>query len=294
MQPPPPVAVLRGHQKPVTSLCFIPDRLVSCSQGCELFIWDLKTHRVIHELNKFEDNEDGLLRVCANDSIIASNSRLGRLFIFDHEGKEIQKIDTHISAGFAGCRIQGTDVWFPDAFNGRLHIYDCKSGSHFPGADFKNHGMIMDIAVKDDFLGLAMEDSTVCVFDVRNTAEPIWSNDLKLGDPAISLAVVEENRCVVGSAQNDIIEVTPTGKSVFYTMPDKGIDDIEVRCDGRIWATAGWDGRVRLFDAKKRKPLAVLKHHNRGIHSVAFAPDGLLASAGEDRGIALWSLYRKK
>lgn len=77
-------------------------------------------------------------------------------------------------------------------------------------------------------------------------------------------------------------------------MPHPGVDDIEIRCDGRIWATAGWDGRVRLFDAKKRTPLAVLKHHKNGIHAVSFAPDGLLASGGDDRGIAIWSLYRKK
>lgn len=294
MQPPPPVAVLRGHQKPVTSLCFIPDRLVSCSQGCELFIWDLKTRRVIRELNKFEENEDGLLRVCANDSLIVSNSRLGRLLMFDLEGNEVTRVDTNISAGFAGCRIQGTDIWFPDAFNGRLYIYDTKSGSYFPGTDFKNHGMIMDMNVRGDHIGLALEDSTVCVFDVRYPAEPVWTNELKLGDPAISIAVVADDRCVIGSAQSDVIEVTPTGKSVFYTMPDKGVDDIEIRCDERIWATAGWDGRVRLFDAKKRKPLAVLKHHVRGVHTVTFAQDGLLASGGEDRGIALWSLYRKK
>jgi WD40 repeat protein len=99
---------------------------------------------------------------------------------------------------------------------------------------------------------------------------------------------------VVGSAQREILEVAPGEKLTFYEMPDghPGVDDIAIRCDGKIWATAGWDGRVRLFNAKKRMALAVLKPHNGGVHTVAFAVEGLLASAGKDRGIALWSLYR--
>ncbi|KAH0794912.1 guanine nucleotide-binding protein subunit beta-like protein 1 [Histomonas meleagridis] len=293
MQPPPPVAVLRGHKSSVTSLCFIPDRLISASSGCELFIWDIQSRRIISTLHKSEENDDGFLRAVANDKTIYVNSRLGRIFSYDMNGQLIKEISTGITAGFAGCRLQGTDLLFADAFNGRVYVYDTNQGTHFPILDYKNHGMIMDISVFNEYFSLALEDSTVVVYDSRNTAEPVWSHEMKLKDPIISLATVNENKCVVGSSQKEVYEVTPTGKSVFYEMPHAGVDDIAIRCDGRIWATAGWDGRVRLFDAKKKIPLAVLKHHRGGIHTVAFAQDGLLASGGDDRGIAIWSLYRK-
>lgn len=295
MQPPPPIAVLRGHQSPITSLCFIPDRLISTSNSCELFIWDLMSRRIASTLHKHEDGDDGFLRAVSNgEDTILANTRLGRIFSYDFEGNLRSEVKTGLSGGFAGCRLSGNDLWFSDAFNGRLYVYDIKQGSHFPACDIKNHGMIMDISVNKEFVGVVLEDSTVAVFDSRNTVEPVWIHEMKLKDPIISLALVNENDCVVGSSQAEVYEVTPTGKSVFYKMPHPGVDDIEIRCDGRIWATAGWDGRVRLFDAKKRTPLAVLKHHKNGIHAVSFAPDGLLASGGDDRGIAIWSLYRKK
>jgi WD40 repeat protein len=294
MQPPPPVAVLRGHQKPVQSVCFIPNQLISSSHGCELFLWDLQTRRIIRELHKFEDSEDGFLRVCADEAMIACNSRLGRLFFYDLAGNPIREVATNIAAGFCGCRLLGTALWFPDAFNGRLCVFDTKGGSHFPVTTLGGHGMMMDVTIKNETITIAFEDSLIAAFDSRNPAEPVWQNDLKLGEPAISIAAVAERRCVVGSAQREILVVAPDEKLTFYEMPDghPGVDDIAVRCDGKIWATGGWDGRVRLFDAKKRRALAVLKHHNGGVHTVAFAPDGLLASAGNDRGIAIWSLYR--
>jgi WD40 repeat protein len=152
----------------------------------------------------------------------------------------------------------------------------------------------MDISAKDQFVGIVVEDSTVAMFDSRSPGSPLWVNSMKLGDPIISLAVVNENRCIIGSAQKQVYDVQPTNHSVFYEMPHAGIDEIAIRCDGKIWATGGWDGRLRLFNAKNRTALAVLKHHKQSIHTVCFAADGLLASGGEDRGIALWSIYRKE
>lgn len=294
MQPPPPLTVLRGHKASVTSICFFPEKIASCSNKCELLVWDIKTRRIIKTFHEYADGDDGFLRVVTNDNAIFANSRLGQIFAYDFEGNLKHQVRTDISSGFAGCRLLGSDLWFADAFNGRLMIFDINAGSFFPGAEFKNHGMIMDLSVYgNNFIGVAMEDSSVALFDSRNVAEPLWKNEMKLSDPLISLAIVNENRCILGTAQKDVYDVTESAKTVLYTMPHPGIDDITIRCDGRIWATAGWDGRVRLFDAKKGNALAILKHHRGGIHTVAFATDGLLASGGDDRGIALWSLYRK-
>lgn len=39
----------------------------------------------------------------------------------------------------------------------------------------------------------------------------------------------------------------------------EGISDVDVRGDGKIMASAGWDGRVRVYKYSSGKPLAVLK-----------------------------------
>lgn len=50
-----------------------------------------------------------------------------------------------------------------------------------------------------------------------------------------------------------------------------GQQSICVRSDARILATAGWDGRARVYSAKTMKELAVLKWHREGCYALAFA-----------------------
>ena len=46
---------------------------------------------------------------------------------------------------------------------------------------------------------------------------------------------------------------------------------VRVRSDGQIIATAGWDGRIRVYSAQTLKELAVLVWHKQGCYAVDFA-----------------------
>lgn len=50
-----------------------------------------------------------------------------------------------------------------------------------------------------------------------------------------------------------------------------GQQSLHVRSDAAIFATAGWDCKVRVYSAKSLKEVAVLKWHQSGCCSVAFA-----------------------
>ena len=65
-----------------------------------------------------------------------------------------------------------------------------------------------------------------------------------------------------------------------------GQQGLRIRSDGKVFATAGWDGRVRVYSCKTLKELAVLKWHQVGVYSTAFAeidtdPETVVSSASD-------------
>jgi WD40 repeat protein len=70
----------------------------------------------------------------------------------------------------------------------------------------------------------------------------------------------------------------PRPKIVSVQQPSKvnktkhaGQQSLRVRSDGRIFATGGWDSRVRIYSSKTLKEVAVLKWHKEGVYAVDFA-----------------------
>ncbi|GAO17353.1 hypothetical protein UVI_02038730 [Ustilaginoidea virens] len=53
-----------------------------------------------------------------------------------------------------------------------------------------------------------------------------------------------------------------------------GQQSLQVRSDGGILATAGWDSKVRIYSCKTLKELAVLKWHKQGAYALAFSDVG--------------------
>lgn len=70
----------------------------------------------------------------------------------------------------------------------------------------------------------------------------------------------------------------PRSRPKFETTPLKlsqtrhaGQQGLHIRDDGKIFATAGWDARARVYSVKTMKELAVLKWHKEGCFTVSFA-----------------------
>lgn len=64
-----------------------------------------------------------------------------------------------------------------------------------------------------------------------------------------------------------------------------GQQSLRIRSDGAIFATGGWDSKVRVYSAKSLKEVAVLKWHKSGCFSVAFASVDPPSSAGKKKEI---------
>jgi WD40 repeat protein len=61
-----------------------------------------------------------------------------------------------------------------------------------------------------------------------------------------------------------------SSNAVVIKTGHAGQQGLSTRIDGKIFATAGWDSRVRVYSAKSLKEVAVLKWHKEGCYAVAF------------------------
>lgn len=63
--------------------------------------------------------------------------------------------------------------------------------------------------------------------------------------------------------------------------------------DGQVFATAGQDGTIRIWDADTFQSRTVLAEHDDEVNSITFSPDGRwLASGSDDGTVRLWDAQR--
>lgn len=198
------------------------------------------------------------------------------------------------------------------------------------------------------FACAGFENGTLYWWDLRNPSQHI-SNYQAHTEPILSMdgAFIGDGlrtpllrRVITGSADRfiritdwDMMSLGHEGESPHRTsttleLQHPGISDVQVRRpDTRIFATAGWDHRVRIWDFKQKKPLAILKTHSQSVCCMDFTHNAtssnftntqsstvpseeteeddydelahsmdayqyLLASGSKDRRIALWSIYQ--
>lgn len=176
-----------------------------------------------------------------------------------------------------------------------------------PATDVGKAGMCMcaRFARGDSLLLSGWEDGSLHVFDLRGTSPP-RARRLH-AEPLLSLDVDASGTHALSGAADCKLCITPLGEAGAATPPpihqlsipptneaaeSGGISSVSVRPDGRIFAAGGWDRRVRLWQWRKWKPLAVLRLHTATVHAVTFSPcSKWLASASGDRTIALWTLF---
>ena len=100
--------------------------------------------------------------------------------------------------------------------------------------------------------------------------------------PILSLSLAPSHDHYFTSAADAIIakHPFPSTRSIWKTdlkplkviqTKHSGQQGLQVRSDGRVFATAGWDARVRVYGAKAMKEVAVLKWHKAGCYATAFA-----------------------
>ena len=148
---------------------------------------------------------------------------------------------------------------------------------------------------KDLHVAAAFEDGHVMVFGCRgvfNNSKPLvdtsknwkWERlytSTPHSQPVLSIDTSPSREYFLSSSADAVLAKHPIpqiGGSSTREVPLKSVNTkhagqqgLRVRSDGKIFATAGWDSRVRVYSCKTMKELAVLKWHKEGCYAVAFA-----------------------
>jgi hypothetical protein len=148
------------------------------------------------------------------------------------------------------------------------------------------------------------EDKTVKLWDVAVDNDKATLKEratLQVHAKVLCLAITPDGRTLATGYWDGNVNLKlwdlPTGRERATLKGHRQlVHGVAFRGDGKILASAGWDGTVRLWEvATARERACFTDHDDPSIRSVAFTPDGkTLASAGSEVPVKLWEVATRQ
>ena len=87
----------------------------------------------------------------------------------------------------------------------------------------------------------------------------------------------------------------PEGRRRVFSHPKGGLWSGAVSNDGRLLATAGWDGALRLWDVESEQQIETIAGQFKTYYSLVFSPDdSRLVGGGYDGTITIWDMATRQ
>jgi len=332
--PPPPVHVFRGHKSPVNTIKFMNDGyfLLSGTTEGEMNIWNVHTKRNAANINI---PEGGIVKIHQLDNItIASHSTLGSISIWD-VGQErftltsqwnpyvvsstespsplwhsntvpvsksaIDESDPRMIAVAAGHR----DFHYIDLLDIRMRRFVQSYKDSATLGLCLNMAFIRTALVPSSMMLCgAFENGSLQWWDLRVPDKPLPNRSYRDHEEPVLCFDFDSTSCcgVSGGADSRLsvfkFDEEKVSRIQSVDLPTSGISDVKIRGDRRIFVSAGWDHRIRVYSWRKFSPLAILRFHSESVSCVDFPTrpsDGkfLLAAGSKDKRISLWDLFNE-
>ncbi len=291
------ISHLRGHEKPISSLSFSPDSktLVSASADGMIRLWDAETRRELlsvtnrDSLYDVEFSPDGKMLVAAMGAKFGNTSSLMLWDVGTHQ--TIATFGTHSTRLFE-------IVYSPD-------------GKRVACACWDHTVTIWDVMSQEKVITLEGHTESVSsvVFsaDGSRLASGSWDGTVRLWDgnhygligtlsghtdQVNSIALSPDGGRLASVSADQTVRLWNTSTLEMIISFNQGVP---VWCsafspDGKVLATGGMNGAIKLWCMKDLRELTTLAAHQKLVLSLDFSSDGaILASGARDGTIKLWS-----
>ena len=154
------------------------------------------------------------------------------------------------------------------------------------------------IEVEGDGYEIDLDDNTTTIKRGEKAVVKITRKPARLAAHGITITADPSLLPEPGTALSHmslVVNPSPIDGIRSWTLETIGhrgrVECVAYRPDGRVLATAGSDGTIRIWDAANGELVRALIGHDTSLKSVSWSPDGkFLASASSDKPIRVWEV----
>ena len=298
------IRTLDGHTSSIGSpngLAFSPDgkRLASASYDDTARLWDWQQGKSLLTLKGHQNYVD-TVAFSPDGKQLATASDDQQIMLWDiNTGHLLRSLQGHKNNVFSlAFSLDGSQLLSASRDN-TLRLWDVASGITIRIYQGHQAGL-WSVEVQDGTIYTAANDGTVRRWSLTQLEQSLWQLD---GVPKATALSPDGKLLAVGMKDGNLLIFSlPDGEKLLDQKDaheKDGIKRIAFNHDGTLLATAGLDGKAKLWqvqaDGKQLTLLHTLEGHTDVVHAVAFSPDNRqLVTAGYDGNIGLFDVATGK
>jgi WD40 repeat protein len=290
-------AILCCHKGALDSVALSPDGKTAAAGADDgtVLIWDLEARRLLARIEGAHGSAVTSLAFSPNGAELASASA-DRIALWDATtGDSLGHLGGSKGTG-ADAIAFGPDGHTLAAGRGGLTLWDTRRpdtpGPSVVGPFATTHA----VAFSPDGRRVAFDSQTDGKYGGSGLmlADPSDGKILPGSAVGSVTAVAVPNAGVVAAVYPDGSTNVRAGRSAKALATGHAVSSAAFASGGRLLAVATSKGLTEVWDTRTRRRVAELRGHSGDVESVALAPNGTVAAAGDDGTVMLWRLGKQE